>query len=502
MTSIPRVSAGAIMLGARHLGLTMASYQSYGTYDPFAPGHFSWLDTNLFGNAVPVLNTSQSTATRVVYDLSDGTKTVFQGSFIPGQGLNSATITSIEHCDSNFNCHERIIGLRFNTPPICYNIIQLLDQMLSGQDFLNGSNSADSLFGKAGGDELYGYGGNDVLNGGLGADKMYGGTGNDTYFVDNVSDITIELPSEGIDSVKSTVSFTLSANIENLSLLGSANINGTGNALANVIDGNNGNNLLDGGHGNDTINGGAGNDILKGGQGADSMNGGAGNDVFYVDSSADVVFEGIGQGIDTVISQISYVLSTNLEHLTLSGFGDVSGKGNGNWNNITGNAGNNLLEGFAGSDTLNGAGGNDTLRGGVGADSLYGGSGNDLVDGGSGLDDLFGDAGDDVFVLQKLATDCDTIHDYVVANDQLQVSSSLFGLGLAPGSNLGSMFASNASGMASNAAQRFIYNTTSGALYFDLDGNGAGAAVHIATVYSSGTTPAAGLTAADFNIVT
>ncbi|MFM6269733.1 MAG: calcium-binding protein, partial [Dolichospermum sp.] len=100
--------------------------------------------------------------------------------------------------------------------------------------------------------------GNNVLTGGAGADTLIGGAGNDFYYVDNTADIITENSNEGTDSVFSTVTYALSANVENLTLQGTTNINGTGNDLNNIITGNAADNVLTGGLGNDILNGGAG----------------------------------------------------------------------------------------------------------------------------------------------------------------------------------------------------------------------------------------------------
>ena len=196
---------------------------------------------------------------------------------------------------------------------------------------------------------ITGNSGNNLLDGGAGADTMVGGLGNDTYVVDDAGDVVTEAPLEGTDLVQSSISYTLGNNVENLTLTGSANINGLGNALANMLIGNSGDNSLDG--------------IT----GADTMVGGAGNDFYRVDDVGDVVTELLNEGTDTVQSSISYTLSANVENLTLTGSANFSGTGNGLDNVIIGNIGDNVLTG----------GGNDTLDGGFGADTMVGGTGND-----------------------------------------------------------------------------------------------------------------------------
>jgi VCBS repeat-containing protein len=304
---------------------------------------------------------------------------------------------------------------------------------LTGSASINGTgNSLNNV--------ITGNAGNNILDGGTGADTLIGGEGNDTYVVGNIADVVTEAFNAGIDTVQASISYSLQSNLEKLTLIGSASINGTGNSLDNVITGNVGNNILDGGTGADTLIGGAGSDtyvvdhvgivveedpsagtdlvkssisyalganvenltlsgsaaidgignslnnmitgnaannILDGGIGADVMTGGAGNDTYWVDNVADVVNEGVDAGTDTVQSSIPYVLRSNLENLTLTGSVAINGTGNTLKNVIAGNGANNLLSGLAGNDELDGSAGHDTLNGGAGTDILTGGAGTD-----------------------------------------------------------------------------------------------------------------------------
>jgi Ca2+-binding RTX toxin-like protein len=283
---------------------------------------------------------------------------------------------------------------------------------------LDGGLGDDQLSGGAGDDHLFGGAGTDKLDGGAGADVMAGGDGNDTYTVDNAGDVVAELPGGGTDGVNASISYTLTAEVENLTLTGLAAINGTGNGLANKINGNAAANILDGGAGDDqlyggsgadTLYGGAGNDKLDGGGGADLMAGGAGNDTYVVDNSADKIIELAGGGTDAVTASASYVLSAEIETLTLAGTAAINGTGNSLANKITGNGADNILDGGAGADTLLGGAGHDRLIGGAGADQLTGGA----------------DA--DVFVFATgdapLSTGAlDTITDFQVGLDQIDLS--------------------------------------------------------------------------------
>ena len=329
-----------------------------------------------------------------------------------------------------------------------------------------GTTGNDWVKGGTGNDDLSGGDGNDTLNGGTGADLLIGGSGNDTYVVDNVGDVIAESLNGGIDTVESSITWTLKANLENLTLTGTASINGTGNTLNNTLIGNTGNNTLNGGAGADTLiggigndsyyvdnvadtiieninegtdsvssaisytlttnvenltltridaingtgnslnnsiagniaanilTGGAGNDILNGGAGADTLIGGIGNDSYYVDNVADTIIENINEGIDNVFSGVTYTLTTNLENLNLTGIDAINGTGNSLNNSITGNIAANILTGGDGNDYLNGGTGADTLIGGIGNDSLYLGLNDNVVD---NVNYAFGDGTDTVY---------------------------------------------------------------------------------------------------------
>ncbi|GDX03920.1 peroxidase family protein [Buttiauxella sp. A111] len=168
----------------------------------------------------------------------------------------------------------------------------------AGDDLLVGGAGNDNLLGEAGNDILQGDTGNDTLDGGLGADSMTGGAGNDTYIVDNAGDVVIEGANGGTDVVRTNLSsYDLTDNVEELVYTGTGNFIGTGNALANIITGGNGNDSLFGMGGNDQVSGGGGNDFLDGGDGIDNLQGGNGNDVMIGGAGADVMAGGTGNDI-------------------------------------------------------------------------------------------------------------------------------------------------------------------------------------------------------------
>ncbi len=269
---------------------------------------------------------------------------------------------------------------------------------LTGSSAINGTgNVLDNLLtGNSANNSLSGLAGNDTLDGGAGADTLTGGTGNDTYVIDTLTDQIVEAANEGTDTVQASMSYTLASHLENLTLTGSANLSGTGNAVDNVLTGNSGANLLSGLAGNDTLDGGAG---------ADTLAGGAGNDTYIVDTLTDQIVEAAGEGSDTVQASVSFVLDTDLENLTLTGSANLSGTGNAVHNVLTGNSGANLLSGLAG---------NDTLDGGAGADTLAGGAGNDTYIVDTLTDQIVEAAGDDSDTVQAsvsfvLATDLENL---------------------------------------------------------------------------------------------
>ncbi|MBW4682072.1 MAG: calcium-binding protein [Microcoleus vaginatus WJT46-NPBG5] len=348
-----------------------------------------------------------------------------------------------------------------------------------------GTSGNNNLLGTAGNDRIYGLAGNDTINGGIGVDTMEGGVGDDFYYADSTSDVVREHIGAGIDTVFADTSYTLSANVENLYLQGSANY-GVGNELNNHIVGNASDNTLSGGAGDDIIYGLAGNDTLNGGVGVDTIDGGIGNDVYYAptDGSFDVIIEQVGAGIDTVITDMNYTLGANVENLYLQGSA-VIGVGNELNNYVMGNASNNVLSGSSGIDTVVGGLGNDTCIGG-------GGSDNDV---------LIGGAGADYFNFYLANEGSDTITDFSRAEgDKIALSASGFGGGLIGQQGvtevnlLCSQFAIGAG--ATNSNHRVIYNSSTGALFFDVDGTGANAQVQIASL-STGLA----LTSNDFQIL-
>lgn len=410
-------------------------------------------------------------------------------------------------------------------------LIRLLG--LAGNDYLQGG---------LGNDILEGGVGDDTLKGGSGADTMMGGIGDDNYFIDNINDSIIEKFNEGIDTFNSFITYILPLNIENLTLRGTSKIHGTGNNQVNIITGNASDNQLYGRGGNDTLIGGAGNDLITGGLGTDTMIGGIGNDSYFVENVNDRIIEKLDQGTDSINTEVTYFLPENVEELILKGIKPINGTGNDKANILTGNTAANQLNGAAGNDILNGGFGADTMIGGLGDDSyivenvndviieylnggldnvssrvsytlsanievLYlkgisiingtgnnqantiignvanniidGKNGNDILDGDLGNNILTGGLGNDIFRFTT-KDHVDTITDYNVANDTIQLENSVF----TSLTNVGTLTANQfrVGAKALDANDFIIYNKTTGMLSYDSDGNGTTAAIQIATI--------------------
>ena len=373
--------------------------------------------------------------------------------------------------------------------------------ILTGNAAINGKGNAEN-------NVIIGNAADNFLDGRIGADTMEGGAGNDAYMVDNAGDLVLELAGGGADDVQSTISYSLTANVEKLTLLGTDSLNGTGNGLANNLIGNVGNNRLDGG------------------AGADSMTGGLGDDTYVIDNSGDRANENPGAGTDTVLSSISHSLRSHVENLVLTGTAAINGIGNGEGNVLAGNAAANVLNGQAGADTMVGGDGDDTyvvenagdvvveLAGG-GTDiiqawisyalvanverlKLYGtadidaagnelanivvgNTGHNILDGGLGVDTVNGGGGGDTFRFSTVlgANNVDRIQAFDHAIDTIQLDDSIFaGLGigvLAAG-------AFNFGAVATQADDRILYNAANRSLSYDADGLGGVGAVKFATL--------------------
>jgi Ca2+-binding RTX toxin-like protein len=402
------------------------------------------------------------------------------------------------------------------------------------------TNEEDLISGIAGQDSIAGLDGNDTIDGGPGDDTLAGGLGNDSYIVDSPRDVLVENVSEGRDSVQSSVTYTLPANVENVTLTGSGGNDATGNgsdngivgnAAANTLTGLGGADTLDGGNGNDTTTyaaspsgvnvdlsgavgvGGDGNgDVLKnienlvgssfgdtiqgssadnslwGGAGDDSIRAGSGNDTIDGGLGLDTLAGGDGNDIffidsasDTIAESSgngSDVVKATAASFTLpSNVEKMTFVGVGNFTG-TGNGLNNSLTGGSGNDTLNGLSGNDGLTGSSGNDSLAGGIGNDTLTGGAGLDKLSGATGADRFIFKALGdSPTGALHDVIADFHHAEADKiDLAGMDAKTGSNGDQAFTFIGSQNFHHVAGELHYAAGGGGIIVSGDVNGDGVA--------------------------
>ncbi len=295
---------------------------------------------------------------------------------------------------------------------------------------VRGDDTDNTLHGSDADEALHGFGGDDELYSGGGSNYVHGGAGDDRLY------------------------------------------GGAGN---NLLFGGSGRDVLAGGIGDDQLDGGDGDDTLNGGAGNDRLEGKAGDDVLYGEDGRDLMWG--NEGDDTLHG------GAGDDQLDGGEGRDILSGGEGA-DRLQGRADDDTMDGEAGNDLLWGDAGHDVLHGGAGDDQLDGGEGNDRLNGGAGIDRLWGGEGADVFVFDQLpsAGEADLVLDFAVGSDRIALSQLVFdGLGgtlSAPAFGAGSV--------AASSEERMLFDAGNGHLYYDADGNGAGAAVHIATLSGSG----------------
>ncbi|RVI19982.1 calcium-binding protein [Sinorhizobium meliloti] len=371
----------------------------------------------------------------------------------------------------------------------------------TGNDIIDGGTGINRLYGEDGDDiitvfwsgtdsQLYGGAGNDRLSGGdgglffdggTGIDIMDGGSGADVYIVDNANDQIIEdwvrefdnVPNP-TDTVRASTSYSLSYQarielFETTNAAANSAINLTGNEFSQTIKGNAGSNTLDGKGGNDMLIGGLGADKLIGGLGVDTAN--------YNAASAAVTVNLVSPSTNT--GEAAGDTFSSIENISGSRFHD----------RLIGDNLANLISGGNGDDNIGGAAGRDTLRGDAGNDFLNGGLDADVLSGGSGKDSF-------VFATLLSSTNVDTVTDFVTVDDTIRLENGIFTKITSTGVLSSAEFVSNTSGLASDRYDRIIYETDTGKLLYDADGNGSGGAVQFAKLNTG-----LALTAADFFVV-
>ena len=306
--------------------------------------------------------------------------------------------------------------------------VDLWTMAFSGEAADDTLSSIENLTGSAYDDVLRTLGTASVIDGGPGADIMEGRNGGDIYYVDNAGDVVIEAAGGGSDEVRirNLASYALTNHVEKLTNTTNFVFTGTGNGLANEMNGGTTGDTFYGGAGADTLNGNDGddllygeddNDLLNGGSGIDAMAGGGGSDTYIVNGTGDSVIEAVNEGTDQVLVSLScYTMTAHVENMTFTGTGNFQGIGNNLGNEITG---------LAGDDTLDGAGGGDVLNGGLGDDVLSGGDGDDILLGGAGADILSSGGGGDGYRFAPGDTgtgaDADRITDFAANYDKVDL---------------------------------------------------------------------------------
>lgn len=296
------------------------------------------------------------------------------------------------------------------TSSIDYVLPQHVEQLtLSGSAVRGIGNDLDNLL--SGNDQA------NVLDGRIGGDQMSGGAGDDRYAVDDAGDAIAEGSGAGIDTVVSSTSYGLAANVENLVLSGTADLAANGNELANVLVGNDGANAIQADTGDDVLAGGLGDDTLDGGAGDDLYlyHQGEGRDLVSDASGTDTLRFGAGITLDSVSARAIVVDGQQRMFVSILG---ADGQETDRGVEIVLNAGaspierveladgqtatfsqlivgSRTLNGTVNADTLMGDRRDDTINAGVGHDTVYSRSGNDVLYGGVGNDKLFSEGGND-----------------------------------------------------------------------------------------------------------
>ncbi len=379
----------------------------------------------------------------------------------------------------------------------------------SGDDFIRGGGGDDIIHGGAGNDTIHGGSGNDTIYGDAGNDTIHGGAGNDTIwggdgddFIDGGAGDDVIYGDAGND--------TIHGDRGNDTIYG-----GDGNDLIyggdgdDFIYGESGDDFIYGDAGNDTIHGGEGNDTIRGGDGDDFIRGDAGDDLIYGDDGNDTIHGGDGDdtiyggaGNDTIRggAGADYIRGGSGNDFIRGDAGDDVIYGSAGDDEIYGGEGNDTIYGGDGADYIRGGAGDDEIYGGAGNDTIHGGAGDDLISGGRGSDILSGGLGADQFVYQSPNEGSDTILDFNrTEGDRFVIHTAAFGGGLAAGGALdASRLVIGSAPVATAAAGtgQFLYDTNTGGLYWDADGAGGQAALHIADL-----TGVPDLSASDFNLV-